>query len=191
MSDDRSTDHDQLLYVFMANAARLESYISRRMGAALRSFVSVGDIMQGMWARALQSYCPSREYTDEQAYGWLKMLAYHEMVDQAKRCVRRPGSKSPPWMQIWKSSMAILYSYLLWPGKTPSSLVRTDELAAMMMAVLDSLPQQDQRIAWLRFVDHYHISDIAEYEGITVDAARRAVLRARRCMQGRLEAAMA
>lgn len=190
MGAQHTFDECDLLRVYAASRPSLERYVAQRMHPQLKALVSEEDIVQCTWMRAMRTFDAETVHSDHQLAAWLKAVAFHELIDQARRLLRIPTPVSM-WMGIWSGSASLVAACLMWPGKTPSSLVSKEELLELLQHVLESFSVEDREIAALRFVEQMPVAEIAKYVGVSEHSVKRAILRSRQCMRQRFEAAFA
>jgi RNA polymerase sigma factor (sigma-70 family) len=155
---------------YRANAKRLLVFFTRRTFDAEAAL----DLTAETFAAAFASRRTFRGATDEEAAGWLFVIArrqlsrYFEAGEVSRKLIRRLGVQSPV--------------------ATSAELERIDELAglgalrATLRAQLITLDAGQRQALWLRVVDEQPYARVAAQLGISEPAARARVSRALRAL---------
>lgn len=169
----------------------LTEFVSIRLDRRLAARLDVGDIVQEVLVEAasrLPDYL-SRSPIPFQA--WIRKIAVeriayvHRMhVVAGKRSVRREvaltGSNG-------SSSDARVAFHPRSRDKSPSSYVAGKELYGEVAKLMKQLPENDQELLRLRFIEQHSAKEVAMALGITEQAVRMRQLRALRQLRGFLE----
>lgn len=180
-----------LAQLLAGQQAWLTQFVSTRLDRQLAARVDVGDIVQEVLVEAankLPDYvarCPI-PFT-----AWIRRIAeerithaHRKHVVAGKRSVRREVSLQGS--NAW-SSDALVTFHPKSRDKTPSSYVAGKELYAEVARLMKQLPDSDQELLRLRFVEQLSAKDVAVALGTTEQAVRMRQLRALRQLRHLIE----
>jgi RNA polymerase sigma-70 factor (ECF subfamily) len=143
-------------------APRVRAYIRRRV----RVGQSVDDLVQETFLRAHRnaaSFDASRP-----AWPWLVTIASNLIIDASR--LRSAQNETPVELTILDGSQ---------PGADPADHFHGSQRRDAISRVLRSLPARQRRVLVLRELDGLRYDAVAEHEGLTVDAVKALLKRAR------------
>jgi RNA polymerase sigma-70 factor (ECF subfamily) len=169
----------------------LAEFVSTRLDRRLASRLDVGDIVQEVLVEAASKLPEYLARSPIPFTAWIRKIAVERMtyvhrvhVVARKRSVRREVSMtgSNGW-----SSDALSAFHPRSRDKTPSSYVAGKELYGEVARLMKELPDDDQELLRLRFIEQFSAKDVAVSLGITEQAVRMRQLRALRQLRELLE----
>ncbi len=161
---------------------RLRTVVRERMNRRLSGRLDDDDLLQEIYLQAETRLEHFSGHTDDEAIGWLMLVAKQTVVDVHRRHfaaqVRdlrrelRPADVAPSASQpsAWLFGSAGLTS--------PSQIVARDERQRWLHGVLDRLPENDREIILLRHFVECSNAEAAEILGLTAQAASIRYVRA-------------
>ncbi len=161
---------------------RLRAIVRERMNRRLSGRLDDDDVLQEIYLQAETRLMHFSGQTDEEAVGWLFLVAKQTVVDIHRRHLAakvrdlrrelRPGDVAPSLSQpsSWLFGSAGLTS--------PSQIVARDERQHWLHGILDSLPENDREIILLRHFVECSNAEAAEVLGLSPQAASIRYVRA-------------
>lgn len=180
-----------LAQLLAGQQAWLAEYVSTRLDRRLASRLDVGDIVQDVLIEAAGKLPDYLARTSIPFTEWIKKIAFERMtyvyrvhVKAEKRSVRRevPVTGTNGW-----SSAALLEVHPRSQDKSPSSYVAGKELYNEAARLMKELPESDQELLRLRFIEQHSAKEVASMLGIAEKAVRMRQLRALRQLRELLE----
>jgi RNA polymerase sigma-70 factor (ECF subfamily) len=179
-----SGDRNATSQLLAGQGEYLAQFVSGRIDRRLVSRIDVGDIVQEILIDAagkLPAYLRDRPVP---FLVWLQSLAIDHLKQNCRTHIRtqkRSICREAPQAGAGDdaSSSAIIKGARS-REKTPSSLIAGRELYAKVEKLIHELPESDQEILRLRFVEQLSLKEIAAHLGITESALRMRQLRALR-----------
>lgn len=169
----------------------LTEFVATRLDRRLSSRLDVGDIVQEVLVEAAARLPEYLARSPIPFTGWIKQIAIERMtyvhrvhVVAGKRSVRREVSTTSS--NGWSSDSAVAF-HPKSREKTPSSYVAGKELYGVVAELMKELPDCDQELLRLRFIEQLSAKEIAATLGITDQAVRMRQLRALRQLRELLE----
>lgn len=166
-------DQEAFQALFSRHRAALITFVRRRLDAPLRARVDVSDVIQETQLEAyrrLAAYVSARPmpFAD-----WLERTAYERLVMLRRRHLGAARRSTRREQRIPERSSLILAERLIRAQSSPSQRVSRGETAQRVRALVDSLPEVDREILWLRSFEERSYEEIAEALGIESTAARK------------------
>lgn len=161
---------------------RLRAIVRERLNRRLSGRLDDDDVLQEVYLQAETRLMHFSGVTDEEAVGWLILVAKQTVVDIHRRHLAaqvrdlrrelRPGdvANSVSQPSSWLFGSAGLTS--------PSQIVARDERQHWLHGILDTMPENDREIILLRHFVECSNADAAEILGLTPQAASIRYVRA-------------
>jgi len=180
-----------LAQLLTGQQAWLTEFVSTRLDRRLSSRLDVGDIVQEVLVQAANKLPDYLARSPIPFTAWIRQIALERMkyihrvhVRAGKRSIRR--EVSVPGSNGW-SSDSQLAMHPKSRDKTPSSYVAGKELCGEVAKLMKELPETDQELLRLRFIEQLSANEIAAILGITEQAVRMRQLRALRQLRELIE----
>jgi RNA polymerase sigma-70 factor (ECF subfamily) len=171
-------DLDALAEYVEQNRWRLLADIERQLGAALRRKVEPDDIFQEVSVEAVRAF-PETDLGERDLFSWLCQLAERRIIDAHRRFFgaqkRNAARESPLSAPSGDGDRTGLINLLVASMTTPSRAFSRNAKEAQLQEALASLPEDQRRAIYLRYVENKPSKEIAEEMGKT-DAAVRVML---------------
>lgn len=156
--------------------------IQAEMGDALRAGTTAEDLFQRCCLEAVRGIGAFEVRSEASVYAWLATIARHRVLDAARAASLREATLGRDARSSSGSFglMGDLFAQLSAGVSTASHKMRRDELEAAVRQAVDALehPQQRQAVR-LRYFDGLALDEIARAMGVSVDAVRGHLHRAR------------
>jgi RNA polymerase sigma-70 factor (ECF subfamily) len=169
----------------------LTEFVSTRLDRRLSARLDVGDIVQEVLVEAAGKLPDYLARSPIPFTAWIKQIAIERMtyvhrvhVVAGKRSIRREVSMAGS--NGWSSDSQLAF-HPKSRDKTPSSYVAGKELYGEVARLMKELPDSDQELLHLRFIEQLSANAIARILGITEQAVRMRQLRALRQLRDLLE----
>lgn len=162
--------------------------IQAEMGDALRAGTTAEDLFQRCCLEAVRSIEAFEARSETSVYAWLATIARNRVLDAARAASLREATIGrDPLRSGSFGLMGDLFGQLSAGVSTASHKMRRDELEAAVRQAVDALehPQQRQAVT-LRYFEGLALDDIARAMGVSVDAVRGHLHRAREPLAGKL-----
>ncbi len=137
--------------------------------ARVRHWEDAQDVAQEVFVEAFFSLSKLRE--PEAFAAWLKRI----VVKQADRVTRRRHVRADHLTESAKSEL---------PG--PEEAAETNETKKIVMDALATLSRSDREVVLMYYMQAESLQDLAEFSGVSVDAVKMRLHRARAKLKGRL-----
>ena len=172
------------MHAFEMLVVKYQRRIQRLIGRMVRDVDLVPDIAQESFIRAWKALPQFRG--DSAFYTWLYRIA----VNSAKKALME--LKRDP--VIMHSAMAVSedgdetsrIENELSDGETPESLLASKEIAAVVNAAVDDLPEEHRRAITLREIEGLSYEEISEVMNCPIGTVRSRIFRAREAIAARL-----
>ena len=172
------------MHAFEMLVVKYQRRIQRLIGRMVRDVDLVPDIAQESFIRAWKALPQFRG--DSAFYTWLYRIA----VNSAKKALME--LKRDP--VIIHSAMAVSedgdetsrIENELSDGETPESLLASKEIAAVVNAAVDDLPEEHRRAITLREIEGLSYEEISEVMNCPIGTVRSRIFRAREAIAARL-----
>jgi RNA polymerase sigma-70 factor (ECF subfamily) len=142
-------------------APRVRAYVRRRM----RSANQVDDIVQETFLRAHRN--AERFDTTKAVWPWLATIASNLIVDASRL---RSSGETPVELRVIDGAQT---------GADPADHFQASQRRAAISSALGALPSRQRRVLVLRELDGMRYDAVAEQEGLSVDAVKALLKRAR------------
>lgn len=171
-------DLDALAHYVEQNRWRLMAFIEKQLGAALRRKVEPDDIFQECNVEALRAF-PEADLGDRDLFSWLCQIAERRIIDAHRRFFgaqkRNAAREAPLAAPSNDGDQAGLVNLLVASMTTPSRAFSRNAKEAALQEALATLPEDQRRALFLRYVENKPSKEIAEELGKS-DAAVRVML---------------
>ena len=186
----RAGDHTVLEQLFSIYRSRLKQMIHVRLHPRVRPRVDESDILQDTLLHASQQLSSYLQKPEMSFFVWLRWLTSQQIqlchrfhLDAAKRDARkderaRQGESAPSLSAIVANQVA---------QTTPSKIVAKEEIASVVMQVLDEMKPKDREILTMRYFESLDNAEVAETLGITESNASTRYVRALARLQKELD----
>ncbi|MDR3707878.1 MAG: sigma-70 family RNA polymerase sigma factor [Capsulimonadaceae bacterium] len=182
-------DYWDLRYNFDALMARYEKRVYNLVLQWVRDFDEAFDLTQETFINAYQSRTMFRG--DARVYTWLYQIAFNKCKNRFKREGRRKefeaaslDNVSSDYDDRWAAEAHGGAACFM----SPETLLVQKELLTQIYQAVDELPTAYQTVFFLREVEGLSYTDLAAVTGISVEALKSRLLRARRMIRCRIEA---
>lgn len=136
------------------------------------------DLAQGTLARAVRKLHLYRG--EASLFTWLCQIARHELADQHARTTRENAAGARLVAREEDPAVrASLESIPADPDREPEGIRQREELAGIVHAALDYLPQRYAQVLELKYLEDLSVDSIAKRLGMTSTAAQSLLARAR------------
>ncbi|UCE58770.1 MAG: sigma-70 family RNA polymerase sigma factor [Phycisphaerales bacterium] len=127
-------------------------YIEDRFPRKLRSVADTDDLLQHVWLAAFRTDAEDRPANDDAFQRWLLHVARNEMINVVRglRTHKRGGTKVFTWDA--RSSVSRLFSRVLAPERSPSSIEAGVEATRAVKEALGALPATQREAITLCFL---------------------------------------
>ncbi len=140
------------------------------------------DVLQEAWVRAYEHL---EQFQGRATFStWVTKIAFYEALARAK--------KNKRWMPIEDSEGEIMpeAERRQPPAETPEQEAMRAQLARMLEAAVDELPESYRSVFVLREVEHLNTSETAECLGLSEEAVKTRLHRSRALLRRDLEGRM-
>ncbi|HLJ12552.1 MAG TPA: sigma-70 family RNA polymerase sigma factor [Planctomycetaceae bacterium] len=184
-------DISAMAHLLTGERGALNQFVATRLDKRLAARLDVGDIVQDV---LIEAACKLPDYLDRRPLpftAWLQCLALERLahvhrthIRTKKRSVCREVAQSGAGED---SSNGSLVSRVMSRDKTPSSYVAGKELYEQVAQLMKGLPECDQELLRLRFIEQHPVKAIATSLGLTQEAVRMRQLPALRRLRELLD----
>lgn len=182
---------EALTELLASQQAWLTEFVAARLDRRLAARLDVGDIVQEVLLEAAKKLPAYLVQCPIPFPAWIRQIAFDRMthvhrvhVAARKRSVCRETSAATSGGWSSDDSLAM---HPRSRDKTPSSYVAGKELHGVVARLMKELPESDQELLRLRFVEQLSAKDVAVALGTTEEAVRMRQLRALRHLRALLE----
>ena len=176
----RGGDVDCLGEYLARRRSDLTAFIVGKMSPALRQKVEADDIYQEVCSSALQS-ADQIDLSQYDLFGWFCQLAKRRIVDVQRRFAaqkRAADREVGLYVTPAEASRAGLINLLVASITSPSEVFSRQQREFKLLQALSQLPEQQQRVLRLRYVDSLPSKEIATRIGKSDGATRVLITRA-------------
>ena len=164
---------------------RLQSYIERQMGSALRRKVEPEDVYQEVAIYAVRTM-PTANLSLDRVFGWLCQIAQQRIVDAHRKLVgaqKRAADREVSLADPAGSRRAAIIDLLVVSMTTPTQAMARDQRHHQLQVALAQLPDEGREALRLRYVDNLPSKEIAVRLGKSDGAVRVLLTRSLRKLQ--------
>jgi RNA polymerase sigma-70 factor (ECF subfamily) len=177
LADARAGSREALGRALGACRAYLLLVAEGELAPDLRAKGGASDLVQETLLEAFRDFDRFHGESEDELLAWLRRLLLNNVADFTrryratdKRRLEREVAPAGPSSALDGGPAA--------PGSSPSSEAEAGELAAVVLRVLDRLPEEYRRVIVLRYQDGRPFEEIGGELGLTANAARKLLLRA-------------
>jgi RNA polymerase sigma-70 factor (ECF subfamily) len=173
-----------------ARRLQLLAYITRHLGAALKSRIEADDILQETNLEAIRRIA-ELGHVDRDPFGWLCQIAEQRLIDAHRRLFgaqkRAAGREVGLGTPADDTRHSPLIDLLVASMTTPSAAFSRDQKEMQLADALQGLPEEGREALRLRYVEGLPTKEIAARLGKTDGAVRVLLTRSLNRLQGVLE----
>jgi len=178
-------DADAVSALLEDHRLRLQSYIERQMGSALRRKVEPDDVYQEVAIYAMRAM-PTANLSIDRVFGWLCQIAQQRIVDAHRKLVgaqKRAADREVSLADPADSRRAAIIDLLVVSMTTPTQAIARDQRHHQLQMALAQLPEEGREALRLRYVDNLPSKEIAVRLGKSDGAVRVLLTRSLRKLQ--------
>jgi RNA polymerase sigma-70 factor (ECF subfamily) len=180
---------DALTQLLTGQQVWLAKFVSARLDRRLASRIDVGDIVQEVLVEAARKLPDYLGRSPLPFSAWLRQIAVERMTHMQRVHIRSGKRSVLLEVSLPSSNASSSGQQLTSPGKSPSSYVAGKELYGEVARLMERLPECDQELLRLRFIEQVSAKQVSVALGITEQAVRMRQLRALRQLRELLESA--
>lgn len=189
--NDEHAGDQELCGVLLAQSNWLRAFIAHRIPARYQAHILVDDVLQDVWASALDAYSRFQPQGEHAVRRWLATIARHKVIDGI-RAVRRPGrvcaaSANPSFQSDEGFDPATL---IVARDRRPSSVMRVQEAARQVHSGIRHLRSGQRTAVYLRYVAGWSVAEIARATGRTLYTVNGLIFRGIRNVRLRVRGAL-
>ena len=171
-----STALDQLLLRYYDRAL---AYISGRMSEAQHRHFEPADVLQATYMKAYRNIATFKPQSRHSFFAWIKQIADHQLYDESRKMTRRANIGLAAQKAGHESYFDMMAAV---PGNNPTAttLFKKKELAGAFHLAMAKLDARYQEAIRLRYLEERPMPEVAEALGVTEDALRGILHRARK-----------
>lgn len=172
-------DSESLDQLLLRYYDRTYKYISGRMSEAQHRAFEPADVLQATYMKAyasIQSFKPQNKHS---FFAWLKRIADHQLYDESRKMTRRANAGFVA-QKAGNSSYFDMMAAVPGNDPTATALFRKKELEGAFHIAMAKLEPRYQEAIRLRWLEELPMEDVATSMGITEDALRGVLHRARK-----------
>jgi RNA polymerase sigma factor (sigma-70 family) len=147
------------------NLDKLRKHLDASLAQALTSKLSIDDVVQETFVKALIAYDAAQFTDDKMLLAWLKRIATNIAISAIRK-------KQPTHSIFSHGSSEIAQQLFASNDLTPSEFVSVDENCRLLTLALAKLEEHHQRVVKLRYHDQKSFDEIAVELHTTSSAAR-------------------
>lgn len=173
----RSGDTSAVGEYLQSHRLQLLAYITRRMGAALRTRLEPEDILQELTMEAIRRISDLSDPTSD-PFGWMCQIAEHRLVDAHRKLFgaqKRSANREVGLDAGGNADHSPLMDLLVASMTTASQVFSRNEREQALMEALGSLPEESREALRLRYVEGLGSREISDKLGKS-DVAVRVLL---------------
>jgi len=178
----RTVAGDQKAYELLV--IKYQRRIQRLIGRMVRDVDLVEDIAQETFIRAYRALAQFRG--DAQFYTWLYRIAVNTAKKALMELKRDPTVSENSFKSGDEDETSPLENELA-SVETPEALLATKEIAAMVNAAMDALPEELRQAIALREIEGLSYEEISEVMNCPIGTVRSRIFRAREAISARVK----
>jgi len=184
---DGSLTRENLAQTLAPLIPRLRLSVRDSIPIPLRKILSEDDVLQEVWADAVQGCGKVRSLDEPALMAWLRSIAEHCIIDAVRRGnAQKRGGGRPIQTKSRFSSICEFMDRLRAPATTPSGEVRKAEAAHVLSLTLDALSEDRRKLVELHFLEGLEVADVAEAVGRPASTVRRLLAQTLRELRARI-----
>ena len=179
---ERTVAGDQKAYELLVN--KYQRRIQRLIGRMVRDVDLVEDIAQETFIRAYRALAQFRG--DAQFYTWLYRIAVNTAKKSLMELKRDPTVSENSFKSADDDETSPLENELT-SSETPEALLASKEIAVMVNAAMEALPEDLRQAITLREIDGLSYEEIAEAMSCPIGTVRSRIFRAREAISEKVK----
>lgn len=167
---------DQLLLLYYDRAL---AYISGRMSESQHRHFEPADILQATYMKAYRHIDTFKPQHKHSFFAWIKQIADHQLYDESRKMTRRANVG----LATQKAGSGSYFDMMAAvPGNDPTAtaLFKKKELEGAFHLAMAKLDARYQEAIRLRYLEEHPMPEVAQALGVTEDALRGILHRARK-----------
>jgi RNA polymerase sigma factor (sigma-70 family) len=161
--------------ILRRHAPALINYLKLKIPSSVSRSLSPEDILQEVWIAAIDNANTIRNLSDENLAHWLTRVANHTLVDFIRRetSLKRGGGKAAAAPRPDEAtSLMNLFSSLVSPDRTTSSLASKGEMVPRVREAIKRLEEPSSQIIWWHHAEDVEVDEIAKRLGLSESSIR-------------------
>jgi len=179
---ERTVAGDQKAYELLV--IKYQRRIQRLIGRMVRDVDLVEDIAQETFIRAYRALAQFRG--DAQFYTWLYRIAVNTAKKALMELKRDPTVSENSFKSVDDDETSPLENELT-SSETPEALLASKEIAAMVNAAMEALPEELRQAITLREIEGLSYEEIAEAMSCPIGTVRSRIFRAREAISAKVK----
>lgn len=179
---ERTVAGDQKAYELLV--IKYQRRIQRLIGRMVRDVDLVEDIAQETFIRAYRALAQFRG--DAQFYTWLYRIAVNTAKKALMELKRDPTVSENSFKSADDDETSPLENELT-SSETPEALLASKEIAAMVNAAMEALPEELRQAITLREIEGLSYEEIAEVMSCPIGTVRSRIFRAREAISAKVK----
>ena len=179
---ERTVAGDQKAYELLV--IKYQRRIQRLIGRMVRDVDLVEDIAQETFIRAYRALAQFRG--DAQFYTWLYRIAVNTAKKALMELKRDPTVSENSFKSVDDDETSPLENELT-SSETPEALLASKEIAAMVNAAMEALPEELRQAITLREIEGLSYEEIAEVMSCPIGTVRSRIFRAREAISAKVK----
>ena len=179
---ERTVAGDQKAYELLV--IKYQRRIQRLIGRMVRDVDLVEDIAQETFIRAYRALAQFRG--DAQFYTWLYRIAVNTAKKALMELKRDPTVSENSFKSADDDETSPLENELT-SSETPEALLASKEIAAMVTAAMEALPEELRQAITLREIEGLSYEEIAEAMSCPIGTVRSRIFRAREAISAKVK----
>jgi len=180
-----------LSILFLDCESELFKHVSRELGPTLARLITIEDVYQELWLRAVKSARTIRAKTRREFLAWLKTLAKNRISDLGKefKAAKRGGDRLRLDVggDLFDQRSLELAAQLISGEETGSTFAKKREASEAVRVALGSLPESQREAIRLRYFQRLPHAEIAKKMGRTQQSVKGLLERAKASMAKTLQ----
>lgn len=167
---------DQLLLRYYDRAL---AYIGGRMSEAQHRHFEPADILQATYMKAYRNIQTFKPQNKHSFFAWIKQIADHQLFDESRKMTRRANVG----LAAQKAGSGSYFDMMAAvPGNSPTAttLFKKKELEGAFHLAMAKLDARYQEAIRLRYLEERSMPEVSQALGVTEDALRGILHRARK-----------
>ncbi len=173
-------DSAALEHLLWSHYGTLERHIAPKISAAARKHFGVEDILQTVFSQAFRDIRKFEPRGDGAFFAWLRTIADHRLIDELRKLDRGGAHQVSNTAFGSENSIRELFDVVCRDSDSPSKAAAGKEAIQAMRIAIAGLPEDQQQVIRLHFLEHKTIEEIAAKTGRTEAAIRGLVHRGKK-----------
>jgi RNA polymerase sigma-70 factor (ECF subfamily) len=161
---------EQLLLIYYS---RLQQYVGPKISPHARRHFGAEDILQLVFAQAFRDIARFESRGEGSFFAWLKTIADHRIIDSLRAIGRGQLGIQLSWANFGDaSSIQPLIDIVGHDSGSPSKAAAEHEAIQAIQVAIASLPEDQEQVIRLRYLQGKSVEEIAAETGRTEGAVR-------------------